>query len=284
MSFIALMGPSTTWAQESRYRVEVLVLSHLVHDEEALELAWPTDYSATIDFLTPPEEPEANEDPGSAVTDLPAAAEPGLETPAAGSADGSETVAPENTEPTEESGFSGPVPVEDMSEAMREAWRRLRLSGPFRPLQFLAWEQSAEAPFPALRIHDSEVLLIDDSYADLRAAATAGAERANAAEPNAADALPPPTVYYRLDGSVTLRKTRFLHLDLDIELREAVHEEVLDARPEAFRVYRLQQSRQIKTNSMSYFDGPVFGVLAYLTSIEPATGTGTEDEAAPSSP
>ncbi|MDT8321662.1 MAG: CsiV family protein [Xanthomonadales bacterium] len=283
---IVCADPSSLWAQESRYRVEILVLSHLSHDEKALEVSWPTDYSAAIDFLTPPEpEPEEESEPEEerGENDVPEA----KEDPDAGTTDDLEIMQPEDPEQAEETQFSGPVQVEEMSETMQEAWRRLRLSGPFRPLQFLAWEQSAAAPFPALRIHDSEILLLDDPYADVRAERAAeaalapgyasdrepdfGPDSEGINTPDAADALPPPTVYYRLDGSVKLRKTRFVHLDLDIELREAIFGEAREATPEAFRVYRLQQSRQIKTGKMSYFDGPVFGLLAYLTSVETET-------------
>ncbi len=55
------------------------------------------------------------------------------------------------------------IAVEDMSDVMRETWRRLRLSAPFRPEQYLSWEQSANEPFPSLRIHDPDVLLIENS-------------------------------------------------------------------------------------------------------------------------
>jgi hypothetical protein len=48
---------------------------------------------------------------------------------------------------------------------MQEAWRRLRLSAPFRPQQYLSWEQGNQEPFPALRIHDLEVVLVKDPKA-----------------------------------------------------------------------------------------------------------------------
>ena len=74
-------------------------------------------------------------------------------------------------------------------------------------------------------------------------------------------------------------------LQLDLELREAVYDEMamtqaLIAREEAvegefelpqpssFLIHSLKQSRQVKSARMEYFDGPVLGVLAYITSVE----------------
>jgi hypothetical protein len=45
-------------AQDLRYRVEILVLTHLSHDEEPQELLRLEDYSAALDFLSPPDESE----------------------------------------------------------------------------------------------------------------------------------------------------------------------------------------------------------------------------------
>ena len=312
-------------AEESRYRVEILVLSHLAHEEKGQEVSWPSDYSFAIDFLTPLEpesdteedgsdeakpleEPLAVADPMSAIDPIPA--EDPLDPDAA----------PEEVD-------TGPVHVEEMSEPMQEAWRRLRLSGPFRPLQFLAWEQSADAPFPTLRVHDMDVVLIDDPYFELRAEqaeqaaleaeaagqAAAGSGLAQAKESivepgdeqrdglEGEEELPPPIAYYRLDGAVTLRRSRFLHLDLDLELRDPLYDEIAPypaaesaapslegeavAKPSAFRVYRLEQSRQVKTGKMNYFDGPVLGVLAYLTPVEAdSIEAGIPNEGSPSPP
>ena len=82
-----------------------------------------------------------------------------------------------------------------------------------------------------------------------------------------------------------LKRTRFLHLDIALQLREAVfeaeteltpappvalveeEEETQPPRPSAFLVHELVQSRQVKTGRMEYFDSPVLGVLAYITGI-----------------
>ena len=169
------------------------------------------------------------------------------------------------------------IAVEGMSDVMSEAWRRLRLSAPFRPEQYLSWEQSADEPFPSLRIHDLEVILIDDPYADIRTTDDSGIEEEWPFVFNDWDntlmwglkeepELPDPTLYYRIDGTVMLRRSRFLHLDLDIELRKMIFDpqalirykslgnESNSGRPEGnipalFLIHKLNQSRQVKSHN-----------------------------------
>jgi hypothetical protein len=191
-----------------------------------------------------------------------------------------------------------------MGPEMQEAWRRLRLSAPFRPLQYLAWEQGSREPFPVLRIHDLETVLVEDPWAAQRLElenpeeslvfgdTVAATEGADSLPPEAADTLPDPIVYYRLDGTVSLVRRRFLHLSMAIEWREPVFDDSLaplfvdapalppaavDAEappiaplPSAFLVHRLEQSRTVRTGRMEYFDGPVLGVLAWVTEISDA--------------
>ena len=82
-----------------------------------------------------------------------------------------------------------------------------------------------------------------------------------------------------------LKRTRFLHLEFDLELREAVYDELAMTQaliaqeeaaegeielpqPSSFLIHSLQQSRQVKTQRMEYFDGPVLSVLAHITAID----------------
>ena len=50
------VGVDIAMAENSRYRVEVLVLTHLDHQQEPLEMRWLQDFSSALDFLQPPEE------------------------------------------------------------------------------------------------------------------------------------------------------------------------------------------------------------------------------------
>jgi hypothetical protein len=88
-----------------------------------------------------------------------------------------------------------------------------------------------------------------------------------------------------------LRRTRFLHLDLDLVLREAVFDDPAEAlppvlsqgsrpgeleeapEPTSFLIHKLEQSRQVKSNRMEYFDGAVLSALAWISSVA------VEDEA-----
>jgi hypothetical protein len=292
----------TLQAQDTRYRVEVLVLTHLHHNAEPRDVPWISDYSEALDFLTPPppEEPDpcaelaAETEPEEAVDDA-AAIDPDMQV---------------LEEVVEEVDPNAVIHVEEMSPVMQDAWRRLRLSAPFRPEQYLSWEQGSQEPFPKLRLHDLEVVLVDDPYAALREPLPGETEEeptmpsepmsieklcAQSLEPNPLDEdpLPDPTLYYRIDGTVVMRRSRFLHLDLDLQMREAVFEaetepaqlgllsasytEPVDEdeepaeepRPSSFLLHDLVQSRQVKTGRMEYFDTPVLGVLAYISTVEP---------------
>jgi len=143
-------------AQDTRYRVELLVLTHLNHGEEAADSNEISDYSSAIDFLTPVEETEEDAEEETKIENLARmeAAEP----------------LPQiiDSEVEEEPDPNALVHMEEMSEVMRETWRRLRLSAPFRPQQYLSWEQGNQEPFPALRIHDLEVIMSKDKYAKQR--------------------------------------------------------------------------------------------------------------------
>jgi hypothetical protein len=274
---ICVLSTDVALAQDTRYRVELLVLTHLQFGQEPEELKRLEDFTSAVDFLTPPEEEDDEE---------------GIEEEVE-SGQGQEAIdAAEDLTVTEEPDPNALVHIEEMSDVMQDAWRRLRLSAPFRPEQYLSWEQGNQEPFPALRVHDLQVVMVADPYAELRLE-QALEEAKNETQPTVfADAagldalegegepeLPDPTLYYRLDGTVTLKRTRFLHLGLNLQLREAVWEEeipVLDEAdepefaqpvPSSFLVHDLQQSRQVKTGRMEYFDGPVLSVLAYITSV-----------------
>lgn len=302
--FIILLPHSApVWAQSSRYRVELLVLSHLDHQAAPIEEPALTDYTAALDLLAPPAGDEADT---TEATD-PVGALPSPAVPAAQGTGEPPTGETADELPPDPASLVLHLP--EPGPEMQEAWRRLRLSGPFRPLRHLAWEQSGDGPFPVLRLHDDDVVLTEDPWAALRdqAADEAGAivfadpaGLADAAGANAEE-LPEPRVHYRLDGTAELRRSRFLHLHLDFEWREPVFAPqamsgptgtaeipgsvpapgkirsaglpdqaivaAAEPAPSAYLVHRLQQNRQIKTGRLIYFDSPVLGVLALVTDV-----------------
>ena len=290
LSLTSVLLASTGMAAEKRYRVEILVLTHLQHEAVPAEVESLRDYSESLDFLID----EKDEDDGEGT------ANSGTET-----ISGDTSLAAEQDPDSdllqeiklEEDPWADVEAVETMSELMQIAWRRLRLSAPFRPQQYLSWEQGADEPFPLLRIHDKDVILSDDPYADLREADVAD-EKGNKTvvfsdqgitlpdAPMEEPELPEPTLFYRIDGTVMLRRTRFLHLDLKLVLREAVFADPAEAlapvlsqermptkpgelpEPTSFLIHTLEQSRQVKSNRMEYFDGAVLSVLAWISSVE----------------
>lgn len=170
-----------------------------------------------------------------------------------------------------------PIKLDVMSSAMEDVWRRLRLSATFRPLLFTAWEQTRIDYHPPLRIHDDDViaekLYFPNNIAIIDLQALDPFE----------DYLAP---YYRLDGTVQLVRSRFLHLRLDLEYRQDLlprpqslpesreaalaqqsetPQEVLGTSPGPALVHVLKQSRQVRTGEMLYFDTPYLSVLARVT-------------------
>lgn len=182
--------------------------------------------------------------------------------------------------------------IEEPSERMSGVWRNLRLSAEYRPEVFLSWEQPAEGDFPPLRMHNQEVLLVDDPNASQRVSLAP-------AEPDTEQAvqqifhydfeagtlslqrIPEPRYYYSVDGEVRMRRSRFLHIDLDLTYRHPAPSTLqgmsgppLLPEHQGYQTYKLVQTRQIRTGRMEYFDSPVLGVLVWVTAIEK-----NEDEA-----
>lgn len=286
ISFLIIaFGIETASAQDVRYRVEVIVLTHLDHGEAPREAASPRDYGDAIDFLAP--QPEAAVETADATPDAAA--------PAGDVAD--EAAIPEPPRV---------VHIEELGPEMQDAWRRLRLSGPFRPLVALAWEQADDEPFPRLRVHDDEVVLSRDPWSAVRERLEAGetvdpyllaglpllppADGSEASDGVTLERLPPPDRFYRLDGSVSLIRSRFLHLHADLQWREPVFAEPAagpltlprglrtmpsaapaddaEPAPTSFLVFELDQDRQVRTGQVEYFDGPVLSLLARVTTLQ----------------
>ena len=160
------------------------------------------------------------------------------------------------------------------SDAMENAWRRLRSSQDYRPMVYAAWRQNQVDYYPPMRIHDSQVIATElraptvIMYADLTAEDPLQVYRSH---------------FYQVDGSLQLRRSRFLHLYVDLEFRQQLlpdsYQEntlnTVDLPAETggssqgnvkYGVYTLNQNRQISTSEMQYFDTPGYGVLVYVTS------------------
>jgi hypothetical protein len=196
---------------ERHYRVELIVVRHLAGSSDSTPQQQLRDLTELLDLYAPGDPTTDKPEPEPPATaDL---TDPGL---AAGL---------ESEEPVA-------VRVDDMSDTMRETWRRLRGSAGFRPELFRAWEQAGDRPTPDLRIHDDEVLfeiepddLLDRLPLDEHGARVFSDQtlQQQGGNPEGMEEAAPTQVYYRIDGSARLTRTRFLHLDVDIELREPLY-------------------------------------------------------------
>ncbi|MDX2428600.1 MAG: CsiV family protein [Xanthomonadales bacterium] len=167
--------------------------------------------------------------------------------------------------------------VKEKSSQMDTAWKRLRSSQNYRPLVYTAWQQNRIDYYPPIRIHDQQIMDTrlhspgQFMVADLTAQDPLASYRKN---------------LYRIDGSLQLKRSRFLHLYIDLEYREATPQNSVEAgflggndlqaepgtpvaEADVYGVYELKQNRQIRTGKMQYFDTPFLGALVYVTSMQP---------------
>lgn len=124
--------------------------------------------------------------------------------------------------------------------ALQDQWARLRGSAQFRPLVRLAWTQT-DPPSeggPSLQLRQGSVFSVTDAQ-------------------GLGSFLTTP-----VDGSVALRLSRFLHLDVDVALNEA--------RGMGAVAYRLKDRRRMRRDELHHLDSPKLGVLAKVTKIEAA--------------
>jgi hypothetical protein len=82
-----------------------------------------------------------------------------------------------------------------------------------------------------------------------------------------------------VEGTVTLVRERFLHLDIDLLLHAASTGPASAPDGTGSPVYRLTENRRIRSDEIQYFDHPRFGVIARVTPV-----TGTEAPDAPAAP
>lgn len=67
-----------------------------------------------------------------------------------------------------------------------------------------------------------------------------------------------------IDGTVKLHRARYLHLSADL---------ILFPEFDLSNLFRLYQSRRMRSNELHYFDHPVFGVLSKVTPVEDSATT-----------
>lgn len=136
---------------------------------------------------------------------------------------------------------SGITVLADTAFGLDTEWARLRNSRNLRPLARLAWIQQAPPADrgPRLRLRQGEPMSV-----------------------TVADTLLPVSLS-ALEGSVALRRSRFLHLDVDLHFTE---EQV-----DGWRQYQLRDTRRMRRDELHYLDSPKLGVLARVTQVDERT-------------
>lgn len=76
----------------------------------------------------------------------------------------------------------------------------------------------------------------------------------------------------QVTGTLTFRRSRFLHLDVDLTLIEPqgadVYRTYASERPDGI-LYRLHQTRRIRSEEINYFDHPRLGILIKVLPLTP---------------
>lgn len=180
-----------------------------------------------------------------------------------------------NGDDQEQTGDDGKllIPYLELSnDALRlqRDFRILKLSADYRPLLHLAWQQPGYDDDSGRAVHLEKLV---DSAAPEQQLPPELAR--NQIEDDTYQA-PEPVI----DGTIRLRATRFLHVDVDIayfpshflqtlrqQRQDAGNPGQLTVNPNADYV-RLRESRKIKLNELHYFDNPLFGVLLQVTRVK----------------
>lgn len=209
-----------------------------------------------------------------------------------------------------------PVSLDKTDGSFANIWSRLDRLADYQPLVRLTFEQTMFDYHPAVRIHNQTVMgrelhfPADIIYLDLTDdTVTLPGEPGIDRFGDYVQAL------YELDGTLRMRRSRFLHIDMDLEFRlpgpawerefpaqpadllepgfewlgeapepPAVPQDMPLSGPaggdaqdmelpviEPFELHRLQQSRQIRSNTLQYFDSAFLGAIVRVTPIATKT-------------
>ena len=152
-------------------------------------------------------------------------------------------------------------------------YQALKLSRYYLPLYHTSWQQ------PALAVPSSRAVHLEAFYENRGGDGDLPPELA---------AIQIPGELYEpqqtlLDGTILLRSTRFLHVDVDIayfpeSMPGAGQESEGDGEnqngdyPQYADYVRMRESRKIKLNELNYFDHPLFGVILQVSRMETNEG------------
>ena len=192
-------------------------------------------------------------------------------------------VAGETVEPADEADLMPYLALSKDRYQLAGVNRVLELSREYRPLLHVAWQQ------PGLGSRDIRAIHLDNTQFDEKPAEQAEPEPGE--EWVRPEYTPPVKVY---DGILRLRKSRYLHVDVDFAYFPESMEQPIQGSaagtddnqlPSADYV-RLTQSRRIRAEELHYFDHPLFGLIVQVSRIEinedPDNQRESENSATPS--
>lgn len=131
---------------------------------------------------------------------------------------------------------------------MSETIKRLMESENYNPLFHVAWRQNVSSPDDAQAIH---ITTDKPGFAN---------QNGEIIESEQADAT--------VDGTITVSLKRYLHLKADLAYIN-INGSGFFSDEEAPVVFRMTESRRMRSKEIHYFDHPKFGMLALITPYEP---------------
>ena len=166
-----------------------------------------------------------------------------------------------------------------------EVARAIERSNTFRPLLHIAWRQPGLAQADAVTVHVHSQLenpYKTDETSILRSQRQPQTFDSFALEPMPVQSVPSAV----LDGTVRLRRARYLHIDADlVYFRPARLAQVVGSEPQP-NLFRLAESRRMRSSELHFLDHPMFGVLVEVRPYEragsnvPSEGSATTSDAA----
>ncbi|MYH69772.1 MAG: hypothetical protein F4147_06655 [Gammaproteobacteria bacterium] len=144
--------------------------------------------------------------------------------------------------------------------------RVMASSREYRHLLHVAWQQ------PGLDARNVRAVRLDNTRFERKAAEQVEVEPEPGQVRDEPEYTPPIKIF---DGTVKLRKSRFLHLDVDFAYFPDVLQQPdleMPAQSAGHRRFpadyvRLTESRRIKPDDLNYFDHPLFGLVVEVSKI-----------------
>lgn len=133
----------------------------------------------------------------------------------------------------------------------------LRRSRAYQPLVHVAWRQPGFPQAEAIAVHLHSQL--DNPYRSDETAVLRRSQGYGGFTPEQAPLPSLPSAV--LDGTIRLRRARYLHVDADlVYYRPPAIARVIGSEPEP-SLFRLTESRRMRSSELHFLDHPMFGVL-----------------------